>query len=222
MKLTLPAGIDLHALRDDFRNLNPNDVGTWPLLPRLAVLAAVMVLVVVLGWYLVWNGQLEDLAAKQHEEGTLKEQYLDKKRQAINLDLYKQQLDEIDRSFGSLLKQLPSRSEVESLLVEVNQSGLGRGLQFELFKPEPEIVKDFYAELPISLRLVGAYHDFGAFSGDVGKLSRIVTLGNMAISTGKDGAMVFDATARTYRYLDEEEMAAQRKAAAAAKKGARK
>ena len=143
----------------------------------------------------------------------------------MNLDLHIQQLNEIDRSFGALLKQLPNKSEVEALLVEINQSGMGRGLQFELFKPGQELVKDFYAELPISVRLTGNYHDFGAFAGDIGRLSRIVTLNNLSINVnaqGKDGALTLDAVTKTFRYLDEEELARQKKAAADAKKGGKK
>ena len=132
-----------------------------------------------------------------------------------------QQLNEIDRSFGALLKQLPNKAEVESLLVEINQSGMGRGLQFELFKPGQELVKDFYAELPISVRMVGSYHDFGAFAGDIGRLSRIVTLNNISVAS-KDGTLVMDAVAKTFRYLDEEELARKRKAEQDAKKGGKK
>mgnify|MGYP000876489313 CR=1 FL=1 len=152
----------------------------------------------------------------------LREEFVVKKKQAVNLDLYIQQLNEIDRSFGALLKQLPNKSEVESLLVEINQAGMGRGLQFELFKPGAEQIKDFYAELPINVRLTGTYHDFGAFAGDIGKLSRIVTLNNVAIvinPQSKDGTLVMDAITKTFRYLDEEELAAKKKAAQAAKGG---
>ncbi|HNN07708.1 MAG TPA: type 4a pilus biogenesis protein PilO, partial [Azospira sp.] len=175
------------------------------------------------GWWFVWQDQLDALELKRNEETKLKEEFLSKKQQAVNLELHKQQLNEIDRSFGALLKQLPNKAEVESLLVEINQSGMGRGLQFELFKPGAEIVKDFYAELPISVRLTGSYHDFGAFAGDIGRLSRIVTLNNLSIaSQQKDGTMVLDAVTKTFRYLDEEELARQRKAAADAKKGGKK
>ena len=214
--------IDFKALADDFRNLNPQDVGAWPLLPRIAVLAGLFVGVLVAGWWFVWNDQLDMLTMRQQEEVKLKDEFVAKKTQAANLDLYTQQLNEIDRSFGALLKQLPNKSEVESLLVEINQSGMGRGLQFELFKPGQEIAKDFYAELPINVRLTGSYHDFGAFAGDIGRLSRIVTLGNISISSGsqaKDGSLVMDAVTKTYRYLDDEELAAKRKAAQAAKGG---
>lgn len=214
--------IDFRAFLNDFRNLNPNDVGTWPLAPRVAVLLGLFVLLLVGGWWFWWSEQLETLTQRQQDELKLKEEFVAKKSQAVNLDLYVQQLNEIDRSFGALLKQLPSKSEVESLLVEINQSGMGRGLQFELFKPGQENVKDFYAELPINVRLTGSYHDFGAFAGDIGRLSRIVTLNDMSITgnpQSKDGTLVLDAVTKTFRYLDEEELAAKRKAAQAAKGG---
>ena len=214
--------IDFKALADDFRNLNPQDVGAWPLLPRVTVLAGLFVGVLAAGGWFIWSDQLETLNTRVQEEIKLKDEFVAKKTQAVNLDLYTQQLNEIDRSFGALLKQLPNKSEVESLLVEINQSGMGRGLQFELFKPGQEIAKDFYAELPINVRLTGSYHDFGAFAGDIGRLSRIVTLGNISISLApqaKDGSLVMDAVTKTYRYLDEEELAAKRKAAQAAKGG---
>lgn len=221
-KIALPA-VDFQDLIEDFRRLNPNDVGTWPLVPKVVALLGLFVALLVAGWWFVWQDQLDALELKHNEEVKLKEEFLAKKAQAVNLDLHKQQLNEIDRSFGALLKQLPNKAEVESLLVEINQSGMGRGLQFELFKPGAEIVKDFYAELPITVRLTGSYHDFGAFAGDIGRLSRIVTLNNLAISSQqKDGAMTLDAVTKTFRYLDEEELARQRKAAADAKKGGKK
>ena len=212
--------IDVKAFLDDFRNLNPKDVGAWPLAPRIAVLVGLFALILIAGWWFWWSEQLDTLAQRQQNELKLKEEYVAKKAQAVNLDLYVQQLNEIDRSFGALLKQLPNKSEVESLLVEINQSGMGRGLQFELFKPGPEVVKDFYAELPINVRLTGSYHDFGAFAGDIGRLSRIVTLNNISIAANpqaKDGTLVLDAVTKTFRYLDDEELAAKRKAAQAAK-----
>ncbi len=221
-KIALP-NVDFQGLLDDFRRLNPNDVGTWPLITKITALVAVFAALLAAGWWFVWQDQLDALELKRNEETKLKEEFLSKKQQAVNLELHKQQLNEIDRSFGALLKQLPNKAEVESLLVEINQSGMGRGLQFELFKPGAEIVKDFYAELPISVRLTGSYHDFGAFAGDIGRLSRIVTLNNLSIaSQQKDGTMVLDAVTKTFRYLDEEELARQRKAAADAKKGGKK
>lgn len=215
------AKFDFQKLLDDFQNLNPQDVGAWPLLPRVAALVCLFLFVIAAGWWFVWGEQLDFLEMRQVDESKLKEEFVAKKKQAVNLDLYVQQLNEIDRSFGALLKQLPNKSEVESLLIEINQSGMGRGLQFELFKPGQEVIKDFYAELPISVRLTGNYHDFGAFAGDIGRLSRIVTLSNIVISQGKDGALVMDAVTKTFRYLDEQELAAKKKAAQTAK-GAKK
>ncbi len=222
MSALASTGISLKAIADDFRNLNPRDVGAWPAIPRISVLVGVFCAILIAGWWFFWNDQFELLNTKQQEESKLKEEFIAKKAQAVNLDLYVQQLNEIDRSFGALLKQLPSKAEVESLLVEINQSGMGRGLQFELFKPNPEVVKDFYAELPINVRLTGSYHDFGAFASDIAALSRIVTLGNISIAASpqaKDGSLVMDSVTKTFRYLDEEELAAKRKAAQAAKGG---
>ncbi|MBS1226766.1 MAG: Pilus assembly protein PilO [Proteobacteria bacterium] len=219
--LTLPK-VDLRSVLDDFRNLNPKDVGAWPVIPRVAVLLGLAAAILLAGWWFVWSDQLDALAARQQDELKLKEQFVAKKTQAVNLDLYTQQLSEIDRSFGALLKQLPNKSEVEALLIEINQSGMGRGLQFDLFKPGQEIVKDFYAELPINVRLTGNYHDFGAFAGDISRLSRIVTLNNISIAVNpqaKDGSLVMDAVTKTFRYLDDEELAAKKKAAQAAKGG---
>lgn len=211
--------INFSAIADDFRNLNPKDVGTWPTLPKVVVLLGLFVAIIAAGWWFVWNDQLATLDQKRQEETRLKDEFVAKKKQAINLDLYTQQLNEIDRSFGALLKQLPNKSEVEALLVEINQAGLGRGLQFELFKPGQESAKEFYAELPVTIKLTGGYHELGAFASDVGKLSRIVTLDNLAISAGRDNLLTLDAVTRTYRYLDEEEIARRRKAEAAKKGG---
>lgn len=217
---TIPK-VDFSTIVEDFRTLNPKDVGAWPIVPRVTTLLGFFVAVLVAGWWFVWSDQLDALEVKQKDEQKLKEEFVAKKQQAVNLDLYTQQLSEIDRSFGALLKQLPNKSEVESLLVEINQAGMGRGLQFDLFKPGQELVKDFYAELPISVKLTGSYHDFGAFAGDIGRLSRIVTLNNLSISiaAAKDGGLAMDAVTKTFRYLDEEEVAKQKKATQAAKGG---
>ena len=211
--------LDLQEIIDDFRYLNPNDPGAWPLVPKIAVMLGLFALILVAGWWFVWSDQLSELEAKRLEEESLKTQYLEKKRQAVNLDLYTQQLSEIDRSFGALLKQLPNKSEIEALLIEVNQAGLGRGLQFELFRPGAEQIKDSYAELPISVKINGNYHDFGAFAADIAKLPRIVTLNNISIVPLKEaGALTLDATTKTFRYLDEDEMAKQKKPAQGANK----
>jgi len=211
--------IDFQQVLDDFRHMNPNDPGSWHLIPKVTVLAGLFLVILVAGWWFVWNDQLTELDNKQREEETLKQQFLDKKRQAVNLELYTQQLADIDRSFGALLKQLPNKSEIEALLIEVNQAGLGRGLQFELFRPAQEQIKDFYAELPIAVKINGTYHDFGAFAADIAKLPRIVTLNNISIAPLKDGGVLtMDATTKTFRYLDEEEIAKQKKSAQGAKK----
>ncbi|UCV03933.1 type 4a pilus biogenesis protein PilO [Dechloromonas denitrificans] len=216
--ISLPK-INLQDILDDFKYLNPNDPGAWPLIPKIAVLLGLFVAILVAGWWFVWSDQLTELESKRREEETLRQQYLDKKRQAVNLDLYTQQLAEIDRSFGALLKQLPNKSEIEALLIEVNQAGLGRGLQFELFRPGQEQIKDFYAELPIAVKINGSYHDFGAFAADIAKLPRIVTLNNISITPVKEGGVLsLDATTKTFRYLDEEEIAKQKKPAQGAKK----
>jgi len=222
MNLPSMAGVDLKAILGEFRNLNPKDIGTWPVAPRAAALLGLFLGILVAGWGFDWSDQLDTLSARQQDEQKLRDEFVAKKTQAVNLDLYTLQLNEIDRSFGALLKQLPNKAEVESLLIEINQSGMGRGLQFQLFKPGAEIVKDFYAELPINVRLTGTYHDFGAFAGDIGRLSRIVTLNNISItpnSQSKDAPLVLDAVTKTFRYLDEEELAAKRRAAQAAKGG---
>lgn len=215
--------IDFKKIAEDFRTTNWQDPGTWTAIPKAVVLIAIVVALPVAGYFLLWKGQLEELESGRTTETRLKQDYLNKKRQAVNLDLHKQQLREIDTQFGALLKQLPNRSQMDALLVDINQAGLGRGLQFELFKPAGrEIVREFYAELPISVKVIGTYHDMGAFASDVGQLSRIVTLNNVNIEASKSGNLVMDVTARTFRYLDEEEIAAQRKAASAARKGAKR
>jgi type IV pilus assembly protein PilO len=214
--------IDFKSIAEDFRSTNWRDPGTWSALPKAVVLVAVLVALPVAGYFGLWKGQLEELEAGKATEERLKRDYVNKKRQAVNLDLHKQQLREIDTQFGALLKQLPNKSQMDALLVDINQAGLGRGLQFELFKPAGrETVREFYAELPIQVRVAGVYHDMGAFASDVGQLSRIVTLNNVEITSAKDGNLVMNVTARTFRYLDEEEIAAQRKAAAGARKGRR-
>lgn len=215
--------IDFKRIAEDFKTTNWQDPGTWTAIPKAVVLISVLVALPVAGYFGLWKGQLEDLENGKVAEARFKDDYLNKKKQAVNLDLHKQQLREIDTQFGALLRQLPNKSQMDALLVDINQAGLGRGLQFELFKPAgQETVREFYAELPISVRVVGVYHDMGAFASDVGQLSRIVTLNDVGINAGKDGTLVMDVTARTFRYLDEEEVAAQRKAAAGARKGAKK
>lgn len=207
--------IDLQALVEDFKSLDPKDIGTWPVLPRATVLLGIFIALLVGGWWFDWKSQLDDLEVKRQQEEKLKSEYLDKKKQAVNLEEYRKQLAEIDKAFGTLLKQLPNKAEMEALLIDINQAGLGRGLQFDLFKPGKESSRDFYAELPITLKISGSYHDLGAFAADVAKLSRIVSLTNITVVPEKGAQLKMDATAMTYRYLDEEELAVQRRAKAA-------
>lgn len=220
-KLALPT-VDLSSIANDFKSLDPKDPGLWPLVPRIIILIGVFVVLVGLSWWLGWRPQMDELDAKRQEESRLKDEWLSKKKQAINLDEYRRQLVEINRSFGALLKQLPNASEMESLLLDINQAGLGRGLQFQLFKPGAEAARDFFAELPITLKLTGSYHDFGAFSGDIAKLPRIVTLNDIDVTSAKEGGLQMSAVAKTFRFLDEAEVARQKKAKAGAGKGGKK
>ena len=178
-----------------------------------------ILLLMGLAYYFGWMPQTDELDAKEKQEVTLRQEYSTKKAQAINLDLYVQQLKEVEQQFGALLRQLPSKSEMDALLSDINQAGLGRGLQFELFKPSVERQQDFYAELPVDLRVTGNYHDIGAFTSDVSQLSRIVTLNDIAIinKDPKEGVLTMEAVAKTFRYLDDEEVSKQRKAKEAAK-----
>jgi type IV pilus assembly protein PilO len=202
---------------DDIRRLNFRDLGSWPLLPRVVALALIFVAILIAGAVLDWKDRYDELDRARQEETALKDQYATKKAKAINYDIYVQQLKEIEQSFGALLKQLPNKAEMDALLTDINQAGLGRGLQFELFKPAAqERLADFYAELPIAVRITGSYHDMGAFASDIAQLPRIVTLNDIAI-TNEKGVLTMDAVAKTFRYLDEEELAKQRKAAKDAK-----
>ncbi len=208
----------MKELLAQFQNLNPRDPGTWPPLPQAMLLLAVLVGLVAAGYFLDWQDQMDELDKGRAQEVKLKDEYVAKEQQAINLDLYRQQLREIDSSFGALLKQLPNKSQMDALLVDINQAGLGRGLQFELFKPAPQETKrEFYAELPVTLRLTGSYHDMGQFASDIGQLSRIVTLNDIGLTAGKDG-LAMEVTAKTFRYLDEDEVAAQSRTARGARK----
>jgi type IV pilus assembly protein PilO len=215
--------INFNAIVEEFKRTNWQDPGTWHFAPKILVLLAILIGLPVAGFFADTQSQIEELERGQAEEAKLKLDYVDKKKQAVNLDLHRQQLREIDTQFGALLRQLPNKSQMDALLVDINQAGLGRGLQFELFRPATaENAREFYAELPITVKVVGTYHDMGAFASDVGQLSRIVTLNDVAIQTDKGGTLTMDATARTFRYLDDDELAAQRKTQAAKKGPARK
>ena len=208
---------------DDLRRLDPKTIGSWPVLLKLGVLVLALIAIIALSFFLDWQGQFDAIDAAQKKELSLRDTFLDKKKQAVDLEGYRKQLADIEKSFGTLLKQLPSKSEMEAMLTDINQAGLGRGLQFELFKPATnEKVSEFYAELPINIRVTGSYHDMGAFASDISKLSRIVLLNDISLTQVKDSALAMDAVAKTYRYLDEEEVAQQRKAAKGAKDKAAK
>lgn len=205
------------AVSAQFRGLHGQHPGQWPLVPRLACALAAMLVVMVLGWLLYWDGQLEQLDAGQKAELQLREIWRAKLQQSINLDALRKQKDKVGEYVLTLEKQLPSKAEMDALLSDINQAGLGRGLQFELFKPGQVIVKDYYAELPIDIKISGSYHDIGSFNSDIANLPRIVTLNNMSLVAGKEGNLTLDAVAKTFRYLDAEEINLQRKAAAAKK-----
>ena len=201
---------------DELKNLNPKNPGSWPWVAKILTFALMFLGVVVAGALFDWQGQWETLQNAKKEEESLKDTFLTKKKQAINLDLIKKQLVETQESFGALLKQLPSKSEMDALLTDINQAGLGRGLQFELFRPGPETVNGAFAEQPITIKVTGNYDDIGKFSSDIAMLPRIVTLNEIAINPSGSG-LSMDAIAKTFRYLDEEEVASQKKAAGAKK-----
>ena len=205
-------------LGDQFRDLNPNDPSMWPAVPRNVLHVAVTLMVLVALWFVWLVNSSDELDAVRAQEVALKADYQSKVAQAARLDLLKKQREEVRQYVTLLEKQLPSKAEMDALLSDINQAGLGRSLQFELFRPGQVDVKDYYAELPIAIRVTGNYHDMGAFVGDVANLSRIVTLNNLSIAPQKDGTLTMDATARTYRYLDEAEQNLQRRAAASGAK----
>jgi type IV pilus assembly protein PilO len=201
-------------LLTQFRNLDPKDPSNWPLFPRYALFFGVAVVFVVVLWFLWLNSSQLELEAEQAKEVKLREEYKVKIGKAVNLDALKKQREQVQQYVTQLEKQLPSKAEMDALLSDINQAGLGRSLQFDLFRPGQVVVKDYYAELPIAVRVTGRYHDIGAFASDIANLSRIVTLNNLTILPGKEGALTMDATAKTFRYLDADEVALQRKAAA--------
>jgi len=224
-KIKKDVGADLLAAMrgglGQFRDLNPNQPGQWPFLPRLAVWSAVAVVVVVLGWFLYLSDQSDSLQMARDKEPSLKTEYRTKLAQAINLEALKKQREEVQGYVTQLEKQLPGKAEMDALLTDINQAGVGRGLVIDQFVPGQTETKDYYAELPIAIRVTGRFHDIGAFAADVAALSRIVTLHNLTIVPGDaraPGALSMEATARTYRYLDASEVVAARKTNPGAKK----
>ena len=203
---------DLKNNLADLKNLNPKTPGAWPWSVKIMVFGIIFAAIVIAGALLIWQDQWESLSKVKEEEGQLKETFLTKKRQAINLDLIKKQLTETQESFGALLKQLPNKSEMDALLTDINQAGLGRGLQFDLFRPGVETMNGAFAEQPITIKVTGNYDDLGKFSSDIAMLPRIVTLNDIGITPIGNG-LSMDAIAKTFRYLDESETASQKKAA---------
>ena len=201
-------------LIQELQTLDPKQPGNWPWPIKLGAFLLIFILIQVAAYFLFWQAQAEQIDRGQQEVDKQKQTFLEKKKLAINLEAYKQQRAEIEQAFGALLKQLPNKSEMDALLIDINQAGLGRGLQFELFKPaEHENITEFYAELPVNIKVTGNYHDLGAFASDVAKMPRIVLLTDLKIDPPKEGVLSMEAVAKTYRYLDEEEVAKQRKAA---------
>lgn len=198
--------------KEDFKGLNPKFIYNWPTGPKIVIIIVLSIAVLVLGSYFYLGDKQSSLDQAKSQEDTLKQTYIDKRKQAINLDLYKKQLADMQKTYATLLKELPNKSEMDALLTDINQAAISRGLNVELFKPDKEITSDFYAEVPIELKLDGKYEDIGKFTEDLGLLTRIVILSNINLNTRSDGVIIMSATARTFRYLDDTEIA-QKKAA---------
>jgi type IV pilus assembly protein PilO len=206
-------------LIDELRALDPKRPGNWPWLIKAGAFILLFIAIQVAAYFLLWQAQTERIEKGRQDVAKQKETFLEKKRLAVNLESYKQQRQEIEQAFGALLKQLPNKSEMDALLIDINQAGLGRGLAFELFKPsEKENFTEFYAELPVAIKVTGNYHDLGAFASDVAKMPRIVLLTDLKLDPPREGTLSMEAVAKTYRYLDEEEVAKQRKTTKDAKK----
>lgn len=229
--LNVDLGSVFADMSGQFRGLNMNEPGQWPVLPKLAAFAGMILGLLVVAWFAILQSTTEELEAERNREPGLRQDYRAKLAQAVNLNELRKQKIQVQEYVTQLEKQLPGKAEMDALLSDINQAGLGRGLQFELFRPGQVAVKDYYAELPIAIKVTGRYHDMGSFAADVANLSRIVTLHNLSITgvqgqtpaaAAGSGALTMDATARTYRYLDQTEVEAQRKAKEAAKQGAKK
>jgi type IV pilus assembly protein PilO len=212
---TFDASLMFDQAVGQFRGLNTSEPGQWPLLPKLASWFLLAAMAVVLGWFLLLSDKNDELEAERNKEAPLRKDYRDKLAQAVNLPELRKQKQQVEEYVTQLEKQLPGKAEMDALLTDINQAGIGRNLQFDLFRPGSVAVRDYYAELPITIRVVGRYHDIGSFTSDIANLSRIVTLHDLQLSGGgRDGILSLDATARTYRYLDSGEVAAQKKPAA--------
>jgi type IV pilus assembly protein PilO len=208
--------MDFKQYVDQFRTLNPRDVGTWPLVPRIAAAFGIILVVLIAGYFLQWQSQLDTLQGLEDDEVKLKDDYKAKLAQAVNLEPLRKEKDQVSAFVFRLEKQLPSKAEMDALLSDINQAGVGRGLQFDLFRPGAPAVKNYYAEQPIDIRITGGYHDLAQFISDIASLPRIVTLNNISISVPPNGGstpLTMDAVAKTFRYLDPEEVSEQKKAA---------
>lgn len=223
MAMTMPKNIDFQALQaqvaGQFKDLDPKDPSLWPSLPRYALFLFVVVGVVVVLWFGWISTSQTLLEEEQGKEQRLRDDFKVKLAKAVNLDVLKKQREQVQQYVSQLEKQLPSKAEMDALLSDINQAGVGRSLQFDLFRPGQLVVRDYYAELPIALKVSGRYHDIGAFASDIAHLSRIVTLNNLSITPRQDGTLVLDSTAKTFRYLDQGEVAAQSKGSASSKGG---
>lgn len=195
-----------------FRGLNPNDPASWPAVPKFALCFALAAAIVAALWFAWLTNSADELEVEQKKEAALRLDFQKKLKQAVNLDALRKQREQVQQYVTQLEKQLPSKAEMDALLSDINQAGLGRSLTFDHFRPGSVSVKEYYAELPISIRVSGRYHDMGSFASDIAHLSRIVTLNNLEINQGRDGSLTMDTTAKTFRYLDPEEVAAQRRA----------
>jgi type IV pilus assembly protein PilO len=219
--MALSTDISLEDLVSQFRGLNLNEPETWPIAPRILFMIVAALLVVALGWQFYWSGKFDERDAKRSEQEQLKSAYQSKLAQVINLEALRQHKVEVERRVAKLELQLPNKTEMDALLADVNHAGIARGLTFDLFRPASAVVKPYYAEIPVAVKVNGRYHDMALFAADVAALSRIVTLQDMSLTGTKDGSMVMEARAEAYRALDPDEQAAQRKAAAASKGGAK-
>ena len=199
---------------DDFNNIDFKNTGSLPMSVKLVLLSVLAIILIGLGYWFLWSPEIDELNQAKSKEQELRQTFLAKKAQAVKVEAYKQQMIDIEKTFGALLKQLPDKSQMDGLLTDINQAGLGRGLEFELFKPGQETVADFYAEMPIQIKIKGNYNDIGAFATDISKLSRIVTLNDLNIAPmtkdSKDSQLALEAVAKTYRYLDSSEIAAKK------------
>jgi type IV pilus assembly protein PilO len=220
--MALNSEISLNDLTAQFRGLNLNEPESWPIAPRVTFAVMAALLVLVLGWQFYWTDKFDQLERDRVEEVSLRQSYQTKVAQVANLDALRAQKQEVEQRVARLERQLPNKTEMDALLADVNHAGVARGLQFELFKPQAAVIKPYFAEIPVNLKVTGRYHDVAQFNADVAALSRIVSVQNLQLSAPKDGnGLTMEAVAMAYRALDPDEQAAQRKAAANAKPGAK-